>query len=92
VETPISFVKTPDGKVYKAHNYAGTYWHVPNQPTYTAIKELLTSMKIPFSTEKGGLPAGGYAHNTALIIVKISSHETRTLLPGCGDIAARFRL
>jgi hypothetical protein len=52
VETPISFVKTPDGKVYKAHNYAGTYWHVPNQPTYTAIKELLTSMKIPFSTEK----------------------------------------
>ena len=40
----------------------------------------------------GGLPAGGYAHNTALIIVKISSHETRTLLPGCGDIAARFRL
>ena len=40
----------------------------------------------------GGLSAGGYAHNTALIIVKISSHETRTLLPGRGDIAARFRL
>ena len=46
----------------------------------------------PCHSPAGGLPAGGYAHNTALIIVKISSHETRTLLPGCGDIAARFRL